>query len=207
MTENQCYQRLCLHDLSFDIQKTILSNQNPFMIRTLNRRMQDCIDNFPEHKIRLSREGSRSSSTDFFSSLHGKLSITSIHGLNFWFRSYLGTLCQSNEKSLIDHGLQLELDDTSLLILSENLARALEPACSTKIRNMSLGLRDSCNVIQKTFSLLSGLDKYIESVELRLEITPRFPITLLDVAERLAELPCSISFAELAVRSITSNTA
>jgi hypothetical protein len=206
MTENPFYQRLSLHDISSDIQKRILSGRKSFLLRAVSRGMKDCIDNAPETVIRLSRQGSSSISTDFFSSFQGILLIKSYYGLSGWLKSYLYTLRQCQKREYVDHSLLLVLDDKNLSILSNTLSSDLESTCSTRFRKVVLSFRDSGNDIQETFSMLSGLEKHIESVELRLEIAPRSPITLLDVIERLAELPRHISFADLTVR-YTSSTA
>lgn len=200
MADDRCYQRLSLHDLSFDILQRILSNQNKFALRALSRGTKSCIDNFPEHVIRLSREGSISSSAEFFSSFRGRLLIKSNYGLSGWLKSYLDAICLHKEGP--EHSLQLELDEKNLSILSEHLARAADSASVNKLRNLSLSLRDSCDDIQKSFSMLSGLEKQIASIDLRLEITPRLPMTLIHSRRQSSRRTSAVHFIRRVDRQV-----
>jgi hypothetical protein len=199
--------RLTLQDLTYEILKGILSNQNLFVIRRLSKGMKDRIDNFSELEMQLSKEGSISVLPTFFSSFHGSLAIRSRYGWgekSGWFRSYIDAIHHGLN---LNHKLQLEASVEKLIILTENLSRALKSKENfPKVRNISLFIRDRGRNVQQMFCALQDLHELVQNLEVRLEFTPRSPVTLDKTAQHLASLPKSISFVELAIRFLCPAT-
>ena len=192
-----------LYDLTSDNLKNVLANQNLFALRTLSKGIKDRIDRLPQTVIRLSAEGTSRASTSFFKSFHGSLIVGSRHGWSAstgWFRSYLDDLDLGLHP---DQSLSVHVDEDNVRDLSEALSR-IQQNCRCerflRIRHLCLffvgGVRDPEN----SFAVLAGLQEFVASIDLHLQITIRLPLTLQRIARNIASLPRCFSIVEVSTR-------
>ena len=191
----------CLQHLTSDILQHILSSQNLFSLRRINKAVKDRIEKFPSTVIKLSQEGSKAATPDFFASFHEGLVIETHHGWiesSGWYRSYLNAI----ELGLnLDHTLHLGVDENQLTVFSKNLKAALNcRGCPRRIKNVSLYLRAGVGYLETPFDVLQGLRDSVENVALRLELVHRHSSSLQPITQYLAGLSPCISFIELTVR-------
>ena len=195
-------QRFGLEDLAFDQLKHILSGKNLFNLRSVSKGVKDRIESFPQTVIRLSAEGSIDATETFFSSFRGKLDIDSRYGWSLsvgWFRSLLDAICLGldTEQML----LSLNIDQNNLLPLSESLASALRSRNSDlRIGRLCLFFRGTGRNLERSFASLAIFRELATSIELRLEILRRPPLTLDRVARHIGNLSDRFTIVETSIR-------